>query len=143
MAFWDADRGIAFSDSVDGQLVILRTDDGGAHWTRVPAERPARRRSRTKARSRQAAPTSRSTGAIRSGSARCRGGARVLRSSDGGRTWSAAATPLAAGPSSGIFSIAFRDAEHGIVVGGDYRKESEADRQRGDHERWRPDVDEW
>ena len=31
-----------------------------------------------------------------------------------------------AGPSSGIFSIAFRDADHGIVVGGDYRKENEA-----------------
>ena len=40
MAFWDADRGIAFSDSVDGQLVILRTDTGGRTWTRVPAPAP-------------------------------------------------------------------------------------------------------
>ena len=52
--------------------------------------------------------------------------ARVLRSTDGGRTWAAASTPLAAGGSSGIFSVAFRDEQHGIVVGGDYRKESEA-----------------
>jgi photosystem II stability/assembly factor-like uncharacterized protein len=51
---------------------------------------------------------------------------RVLRSADGGRTWSIANTPLASGPSSGIFSIAFRDERHGIVVGGDYRKETEA-----------------
>src|SRR5215204_653940 len=38
MAFWDAERGIAFSDSVDGQLVILRTDNGGRAWTRVAGE---------------------------------------------------------------------------------------------------------
>ena len=52
--------------------------------------------------------------------------ARVLRTSDRGRTWQVSETPLAAGPSAGIFSIAFRDAKHGIVVGGDYRKEQEA-----------------
>ncbi|HEY6660156.1 MAG TPA: hypothetical protein VI031_03405, partial [Pyrinomonadaceae bacterium] len=51
---------------------------------------------------------------------------RVLRTSDGGRSWQVADTPLAAGQSAGIFSIAFRDAKHGIVVGGDYRKEQEA-----------------
>jgi hypothetical protein len=32
-------------------------------------------------------------------------------------------TPLPTGSSAGIFSIAFRDARNGIVVGGDYRKE--------------------
>ena len=32
-------------------------------------------------------------------------------------------TPVAAGAASaGIFSIAFRDRDHGLVVGGDYRK---------------------
>ena len=50
----------------------------------------------------------------------------MLRSSDGGVTWKVAATPLATGPSAGIFSIAFRDARHGVVVGGDYQKESQA-----------------
>ena len=52
--------------------------------------------------------------------------ARVLRSSDGGRTWAVAKTPLDAGPSAGIFSIAFSDARHGIVVGGDYKAEAVA-----------------
>ena len=37
MAFWDAERGLAFSDSVDGQLVMVRTENGGRTWTRVPA----------------------------------------------------------------------------------------------------------
>jgi photosystem II stability/assembly factor-like uncharacterized protein len=50
----------------------------------------------------------------------------VLRTTDRGRTWAIADTPLAAGPSTGIFSIAFRDAMHGIIVGGDYTKENEA-----------------
>jgi photosystem II stability/assembly factor-like uncharacterized protein len=38
-----------------------------------------------------------------------------------------ASTPITAGnASSGIFSIAFRDARHGVIVGGDYKKENEA-----------------
>jgi len=52
--------------------------------------------------------------------------ARVLHSADRGLTWQIAQTPLASGPSSGIYSIAFRDALHGVVVGGDYAKEAEA-----------------
>jgi photosystem II stability/assembly factor-like uncharacterized protein len=51
---------------------------------------------------------------------------RVLRTADGGRSWQVADTPLASGQSAGIFSIAFRDAKHGAVAGGDYRKEQEA-----------------
>lgn len=126
MAFWDAERGIAFSDSVDGQLVILRTADGGASWSRVPAAGlpPALDNEGAFAASgTNVAVYGHDRVWIGTGAAAV---ARVLRSVDGGRTWTAAATPLAAGPSSGIFSIAFRDADHGIVVGGDYRKENEA-----------------
>jgi photosystem II stability/assembly factor-like uncharacterized protein len=48
--------------------------------------------------------------------------ARVFRSTDGGRTWTAHPTPIRAGnPSSGIFSVAFRTARDGIAVGGDYK----------------------
>jgi photosystem II stability/assembly factor-like uncharacterized protein len=50
----------------------------------------------------------------------------VLHTTDRGRTWKVSATPLAAGSSAGIFSIAFRDVKHGVVVGGDYTKEKEA-----------------
>jgi len=35
-------------------------------------------------------------------------------------------TPIKSSQSSGIFSVAFRDAQHGVVVGGDYQKEKEA-----------------
>ena len=53
--------------------------------------------------------------------------ARVFRSTDRGRTWTVAETPLRAGsPSAGIFSLAFWDADHGVAVGGDYKQPEEA-----------------
>ena len=49
-----------------------------------------------------------------------------FRSSDRGRTWSVADTPIHAGNSAaGIFSVAFSDAQHGVVVGGEYTKPKE------------------
>jgi photosystem II stability/assembly factor-like uncharacterized protein len=123
MAFTDADHGIAFSDSVDGALVILRTDNGGQAWTRVPAA------GLPPALDNEGAFAASGTNVATFGRDHIWIGtsvSRVLRSSDGGRSWTASTTPLAAGPSADIFSIAFRDALHGIVVGGDYRKEAEA-----------------
>jgi photosystem II stability/assembly factor-like uncharacterized protein len=123
MAFWDAARGIAFSDSVDGKLVILRTDSGGASWTRVPAE------GLPPALDNEGAYAASGTNVAMFGRDHVWIGtsvSRVLRSTDAGRTWTAATTPLVTGSSAGIFSIAFRDAQHGIIVGGDYRKEAEA-----------------
>ena len=47
--------------------------------------------------------------------------ARVLRSTDGGKTWDAHGTPMRQGePTTGIYSVAFRDAKRGVIVGGDY-----------------------
>jgi photosystem II stability/assembly factor-like uncharacterized protein len=126
MAFWDARRGIAFSDSVDGRFVIVTTGDGGRTWTRVPdaALPPALPNEGAFAASGTNVAVIGSDDVwIGTGAGST---ARVLHSSDAGRTWSIAATPLAAGPSAGIFSIAFRDVSHGIVVGGDYKKEGDA-----------------
>jgi photosystem II stability/assembly factor-like uncharacterized protein len=56
----------------------------------------------------------------------CTGGAktaRVFHSKDRGQNWTVSKTPILAGPdSAGIFSIAFRDRNQGMIVGGDYRK---------------------
>ena len=126
MSFWDANHGIAFGDSVDGQLYIMTTADGGRVWSRVPAAGlPA-------ALENEGAFAASGTNIAVSGKTHAWIGtgastkARVLRTADGGRTWEVSETPLAAGPSAGIFSIAFRDAKHGVVAGGDYRKEQEA-----------------
>ena len=125
MAFTDASRGVAISDSVAGQFYVLLTTDGGAKWTRVPptAMPPALPNEGFFAASGtnvtvRGAHIWMGTGAASR--------ARVLRSSDAGRSWQIADTPLAAGPSAGIYSVAFRDDQHGVVVGGDYAKEREA-----------------
>jgi photosystem II stability/assembly factor-like uncharacterized protein len=126
MAFWDEQRGIAFSDSVDGQFVILRTLDGGKTWTRIPPALlpPALDNEGAFAASgTNVAVFGKQHVWIGTGAAAV---SRVLHSADAGQTWSAVSTPLASGPSSGIYSIAFRDTRNGLVVGGDYNKEDEA-----------------
>jgi hypothetical protein len=45
--------------------------------------------------------------------------ARILATTDAGNTWNAYDTPLFSSPSAGGLSVAFRDASHGIVGGGD------------------------
>lgn len=53
--------------------------------------------------------------------------ARVFRSTDRGRTWTAHETPVMAGTSStGIFSLAFHDSDDGIAIGGDYKEPGRA-----------------
>jgi photosystem II stability/assembly factor-like uncharacterized protein len=126
MSFWDADHGIVFGDSISGQLYILTTDNGGRTWTRVPAASlpPALENEGAFAASGTNIAVFGKTHAWIGTGAGAR--ARVLHTADRGRSWQVADTPLAAGPSTGIFSIAFRDAKHGVIAGGDYRKEKEA-----------------
>ncbi|MEO8075619.1 MAG: oxidoreductase [Acidobacteriota bacterium] len=122
MAFADATHGFAFSDSVNGQFVMMTTADGGRAWTRVPAA------SLPPAEPGEGAFAASGTNVAVLGARHIwigTGAARVLRSSDAGRTWQITSAPLHTGESAGIFSIAFRSPTHGIAVGGDYRKEPE------------------
>ena len=122
MAFTDASHGVAFSDSVEGRFVILTTSDGGRHWNRVATDRlPA-------ALPAEGAFAASGTYVAVHGAHLWIGttASRVLRSSDAGRTWTVTTTPLATGEATGIFSVAFRDARHGVIVGGNYTKEREA-----------------
>ncbi|HJZ78521.1 MAG TPA: hypothetical protein VKE51_42630 [Vicinamibacterales bacterium] len=118
MTFRDDTHGIAFSDSVDGRFVILTTVDGRT-WERIPADRLPPARSGEGAFAASGTNVAMAAGRIWIGTT----AGRVLRSTDEGRTWTVAETGLATGDSAGIFSVAFRDAGHGVVVGGDYRKE--------------------
>lgn len=123
IAFFDARHALALGDPVGGHFLLLRTDDGGAHWTRVPdaAVPPAM--------DGEAAFAASGTALVTCGPRDAwfaTGGAaisRVFRTRDGGRTWRVSATPVHAGSNAaGIFSVACRDARHGVVVGGNYAK---------------------
>lgn len=125
MSFWDEQHGLVFGDSVDGKFDILITENGGKLWSRIESSRlpPALANEGAFAASgTNIAMFGKTQAWIGTGAA---GKARVLRTSDRGRTWAISDTPLAAGPSTGIFSIAFRDNKHGVIVGGDYTKETE------------------
>ncbi len=119
MAFRDAHRGFAFSDSIDGAFVIMRTDDG-VSWRRIPAA------ALPPALPNEGAYAASGTNVVVRGDRVWIGttASRVLRSEDAGRSWRVSQTPIATGPSAGIFSLAFRDTTHGIVVGGDYKNEA-------------------
>jgi photosystem II stability/assembly factor-like uncharacterized protein len=127
LAFWDEKNGIALSDPVKGRFLLVVTDDGGKNWKRLPE------RDLPKALPDEGAFAASGTCLVTRGDKDvwfCTGGAktaRVFHSADRGRHWTASDTPIAAGvASAGIFSIAFRDRDRGMIVGGDYRKPKEA-----------------
>src|SRR2546423_4542642 len=126
MTFWDANHGVLIGDSIDRKFYILTTSNGGRQWTRVTMD------GRTPSLPNEGAFAASGTNIAVYGRKYAWIGlgsavrARVLRTTDGGRTWAVSETPLRSGSSSGIFSVAFRDPQHGVVVGGDYQKEKEA-----------------
>ena len=128
MAFWDEQNGIAFSDPIDGKLFVIRTEDGGETWQQIPP---------------QNLPEVKEGEAGFAASGTClavegknnvwigTGGAvaRVFHSKDKGNTWEVFDTPLVSGESSkGIFSIAFKDQNNGIIIGGIYDDDKNMDK---------------
>ncbi|HWT01353.1 MAG TPA: hypothetical protein VN256_13980 [Pyrinomonadaceae bacterium] len=127
MAFWDRDHGVAVSDPVDGRFLIIQTSDGGRTWKEMPPDGmpPALEGEGAFAASGTCIAVEGKTSVwFATGGPN---GARVFRSIDRGRTWAVATVPIVSGKSAGVFSITFWDALHGVVVGGDYTKEAEAE----------------
>jgi photosystem II stability/assembly factor-like uncharacterized protein len=123
IAFWDSSRGLLLGDPVDGRFVVFYTEDGGANWRRagLPSAHDGEGAFAASGTCVTAGPDGRAwfgTGGPQGG--------RVFRSSDWGRTWAAAETPIRHdSAAAGIFSIAFADAHNGVAVGGDYQKPDE------------------
>ena len=122
MGFWDRMNGIAVSDPVGGRFLLIRTNDGGDTWTEIPFDnRPAAipgeaqfAASGTCLRVQGASDVRFVTGGA---------AARLFYSADRGDHWRVIETPIISGTSSeGIYSVAFRDKECGIVTGGDFQK---------------------
>ncbi|MFK5957100.1 MAG: oxidoreductase [Planctomycetota bacterium] len=125
MDFWDANRGLLVGDPVDGRLTVLRTEDGGRSWNPVPAT------GLPHAIDGEFAFAASGTSLAVAGEKLAwiaTGGSvsRVYRTTDGGETWSVQSAPLSAGTAgSGVFSVAFRDTQNGVLVGGDYERETQ------------------
>lgn len=126
IAFWDDKNGIALSDPVKGRFLLIVTADGGKSWNRLPEK------SLPKTLPNEGAFAASGTCLVTRGEKDVwfvTGGAksaRVFHSRDRGQSWEVSETPTIAGTASaGNFSIAFRDKQHGMVVGGDYRKPNE------------------
>jgi photosystem II stability/assembly factor-like uncharacterized protein len=128
VAFWNRDHGVAFGDPVDGRVLILLTDDGGESWRHIATEGnppvvPGEIGFAASGTS--VAVFGDSHAWIGLGGV----GARVLRSTDAGRTWRMSATPLASACDfCGVYSLAFRDASHGLAVGGNSQDHASADK---------------
>lgn len=132
MVFWDSKHGVVLGDPIpdeSGRLKfeILLTDDG-QNWHAVSSTQMPEAREGEGA----FAASNSCVAIIPSGSDDNiwfgTGGksARVFHSTDRGKSWQVFDTPMMHGPdSAGIFSIAFRDALHGVVAGGDYKHPKE------------------
>ncbi len=117
-AFWSPDRGVVMADAVNGRFPVRRTENG-RFWLDIGDRLPA-------AQAGEAAFAASGTCVATQGQNRAwiaTGGAeqaRILATTDGGDSWQAYETPIVQGtPASGVFTVAFRDALHGILAGGD------------------------
>lgn len=123
MKFWDRRNGILLGDAVAGRFTIYTTGNGGVTWSRAEGPAALDGEGAFAASGTCLAVLGKQNAWFGSGGI---AGARVFRTADGGQSWSASLTPLAGGAASaGIFSVAFRDAQHGLATGGDYRKPAE------------------
>lgn len=115
--FWNVNEGLAYGDAHDGKMALLKTTNG-MKWKDQRSVMP-------EALEGEAGFAASGTGIvvrdehvwIATGGGET---ARVYLSEDSARTWTAYDTPLVSGVGMGVFSIAFRDATHGIAVGGSY-----------------------
>lgn len=121
--FLDRRRAILFGDPVNGTFLILTTHDGGTTWISADVIPAAREGEAAFAASGTCVASVGDQAWIGTGGM----ASRVLRSTDQGRTWEASASSMISGePTTGIYSIAFRDSLSGVVVGGDYTRPEQA-----------------
>ena len=133
--FWDAiafnrNVGILLGDPVDGHFVIYKTNDSGRHWTQEKSTALA-----ANPQGEGAFAASNSALVIRPDGKKILfgtggpGSPRIFMSDFKNRAkWTTATMSwMGKGDSAGVFSLAFRDREHGVAVGGDYKSPENRD----------------
>lgn len=126
MAFWNEREGMAFGDPINGKIVILRTRDGGQSWQEIPRDQqPDALENEGGFAASGTCLALRDDQGVVIGLGGARNAdepteARILVSTDRGKTWESKLAPLTSGSASGVFSIVFTDSTNGIAVGGTY-----------------------
>ncbi len=122
--FWNNKEGIIYGDPIKGQMTILKTQDGGITWHALPEI------------SRPVLEDGEASFAASGTNIHCYGTDKVIIATGGktsrlyisnnkGNSWITNIPPIIHGESTtGIFSFAFRSDNTGIIVGGDYKKDT-------------------
>ena len=119
--FEDNLHGIAVGDPTEDCASIILTEDGGETWNKIPCKNLPKISTGEAffAASNTNIKTIGSTVWIASGGNK----ARILKSTNYGKTWQVFKTPIIQGNGpQGMYSIDFYDEQNGIVIGGDYSK---------------------
>jgi photosystem II stability/assembly factor-like uncharacterized protein len=122
--FWNDQEGMMYGDPIEGRMLLLHTKDGGKTWTEISQE------ARPKLEAGEASFAASNTGlrCLKGNKAIIATGGVVSRlwiSDDKGQHWTALKTPIIqGGKMTGIFSSAFQNDGKGIIVGGDYERDT-------------------
>ncbi len=119
--FENGKDGIAVGDPTDNCPSIIMTNDGGNSWNKIPCSQLPKFEEGEAffAASNTNIKIIGDTVWIASGGKK----ARILKSTDKGKTWEVYNTPIVQGNGpQGIYSIDFYDKNNGIIIGGDYSK---------------------
>jgi photosystem II stability/assembly factor-like uncharacterized protein len=124
--FRSSKEAIALGDAMDGKFLIVKTNDGGDNWTELETNsRPDVIKGEgifSASGSNTAMPDENKIMFVTGCTA-----ARVFLSNDNAKSWTFVETPMESGTgTNGIFSIAMKNSKEGIIVGGDYEKEDQA-----------------
>ncbi|WP_047816314.1 WD40/YVTN/BNR-like repeat-containing protein [Rhodopirellula islandica] len=129
MQFWDAKRGQAVSDPVDGRLLVVETNDGGLSWKKLSTELPLSRLGEAAFAASNSSLLLGEDGRLWFGT----GGAtsdtsRLYTRSGWNQPWVPVSVPMPSSQASGIFAVCRGPAIVGVdaagplfCVGGDYR----------------------
>jgi photosystem II stability/assembly factor-like uncharacterized protein len=121
MTFWNEKEGLAFGDPTEGCMSIIVTRDGGETWEKIPCgklPKAAKGEAAFAASDSNIAIVGNKVWMISGGTK-----SRVYFSEDKGKTWKVQDTPLVQGePTTGGYSIDFYDENTGFIIGGDYTK---------------------
>lgn len=128
IAFWNQSEGILGGDPIDGKLFLMKTTDGGETWQRIHPDRlPEMNEGEFGGFAASGSHLTVKGNSIWVGSGAAT--SRVFYSRDRGEHWEVVYTPIIQGEGTqGIFSIDFFDENTGVAVGGDYKKETEGDK---------------